>query len=257
MVLPPAGVRAGPTERRVQQVRAEAHLEHVSEQKLGCSLIGAQTTATTTPVRPSSNYNCSGPSNISGKSNPPAQSSETAAQVFMYTAPEIPPSSLERVRSTEARQTAAASATSDSSNSPVQCKETAAQAAMITPLVTSSSSLDPARSTAARQTAAVAAVRTSAITPVTLSRHPTENIRSRNPIYVKRLLLQAVRTKMYKRSCARIDHVPACTHPNVPHNEAIDYHLVRTLPRLVRDEAASVMQQLPSETLEWRTDKAY
>ena len=38
-------------------------------------------------------------------------------------------------------------------------------------------------------------------------------------------------------------------------DEAIDYHSVRYLPLLVRDEAANTMQQLLSETREWRADK--
>ena len=127
----------------------------------------AQTTATTTPVRPSSNSGSTSPSNLSDSSNSPTQFGETAAQLAMPVASVTSSSSLGPTHSTAARQTAAVSATSDSRNSPALSSETATQVAMTTARVSSSSSLDLTRSTAARQIAAVAAIRTSPPTPAT------------------------------------------------------------------------------------------
>ena len=84
MVLPPAGVRVGPTEPYVYQVRGEARLDHTSQRNIDCALIGAQTTATTTPVRPSSNSDSSDRSNISDSGNSPAVKRHSSPGIHVH-----------------------------------------------------------------------------------------------------------------------------------------------------------------------------
>ena len=86
MVLPPGGVRAGPTEPQIQLVSGDkdAPVTRLFTRILTAFWLALkpqpQTTATNTPVRPPSNFDNGGPSNISHNSNAPAQSRETAAQ---------------------------------------------------------------------------------------------------------------------------------------------------------------------------------
>ena len=106
--------------------------------------------------------------------------------------------------------------------------------------VSSSSSLDPARRTAARQSAAADVVRISPITSATTEQTPSGNVSikksdirstptlagSQTPDVPKILSLFRSRIRFYA--------------PGGTSVEAVDYHSVRYLPLLVRDEAANI-----------------
>ena len=106
--------------------------------------------------------------------------------------------------------------------------------------VSSSSSLDPVRSTAARQSAAADVVRISPISSATTEPTPSGNLSikksdtrstptltgSQTPDVPKVLSLFRSRIRLYA--------------PDGTSVEAVDYHSVRYLPLLVRDEAANI-----------------